>query len=78
MSECAVADGICHCSGSSEAQLTKEALYGVLEDPAQVVIGDSAEPEQSSIDYVDYCVEGDLLHWRQESDSVELVLRRIQ
>jgi hypothetical protein len=46
------------------------------EDPALVVIGDSEQPEQTSRDYVDYCVEGDLLHWRQQSDSVELVLRR--
>ena len=60
-----------HCSGSNEAQLTNVGLYGVLDqdDPAQVVIGDSEEPEQFRLDLVDYCVEGDLLHWRQELDG---------
>jgi hypothetical protein len=80
MSECAVVDGVCHCSGSNDEQLSHAGLYGVLDqrDAAQVVIGSDTDPETNgSKDYVDYCVEGDLLHWRQQADSVELVLRRV-
>jgi hypothetical protein len=80
MSECAVADGVCHCSGSNEEQLSHVGLYGVLDerDAAQVLIASDTDPEtDTSKDYADYCVEGDLLHWRQRADSVELVLRRV-
>ena len=72
MSQCSVVDGLCHCSGSTEAQLEGVGVYGVVDDPPQITIA-SDELEQPS--WVNYCVEGDLLHWRQ-SDSVELVLRR--
>ncbi|HEU4582352.1 MAG TPA: hypothetical protein VFS67_29045 [Polyangiaceae bacterium] len=80
MSECAVVDGVCHCSGSNDEQLSHVGIYGVLDqrDTAQVVIASDADPQTDEPkDYVDYCVEGDLLHWRQPADSVELVLRRV-
>jgi hypothetical protein len=75
MSQCAVADGVCHCSGSSEAQLDRVSLYGVLNE-TQVVIA-SQDLTGSEREQFDYCVEGDLLHWRQQTDGVELVLRRL-
>jgi hypothetical protein len=75
MSQCSVVSGVCHCSGSNEEQLTDVGSYGVLgdRDAAQVVLG---ADDTLAKDTVDYCVEGDLLHWRQQTDSVELVLRR--
>ncbi|HWO09464.1 MAG TPA: hypothetical protein VNN80_08290 [Polyangiaceae bacterium] len=68
---CALAGGACRCSLRREEQRDDSGVYGVLL-PATVAINGSEGQSR-----VDYCVEGDVLHWQQPESEQHLVLRRV-
>ena len=66
---CSSVAGACQCSALLERSPGMSSPYGVLDKI--VVIG--TIPAQQ---FVDYCVEGDLLHWQEQGTPQQLLLRR--
>jgi hypothetical protein len=67
---CSSAAGACQCSASSERSSDASGTYGVLDN--SFVIGSGSGDNQ----FFDYCVDGDLLYWREQGSPQRLVLRR--
>jgi hypothetical protein len=66
---CSYVEGACQCSALLERSPELSGTYGVLDNV--VVIGSS--PAQQ---FVDYCVQGELLHWQEQGTPQQLLLRR--
>jgi len=67
---CSSAAGACQCSASLERSSGMSGTYGVLDESLAISTG------SSDLQFVDYCVEGDLLHWREQGSPQRLLLRR--
>ena len=67
---CSSIAGACQCSASLERSSGMSGTYGVLDE--SFVIGSGS----GEIQFVDYCVEGDVLHWREQGSPQQLLLRR--
>jgi hypothetical protein len=65
---CASTGGVCLCSNRTTDVGHVDGVYGVI--PGQVAVGRS-----NAIIY-DYCVDGDVLLWREPGWTRHLVLRR--
>jgi hypothetical protein len=66
--QCSSVDGTCQCSVQRDEQASVSGLYGVIE--TSVVIG------AAEIVEIPYCIQGDLLHWRDAETGQHLLLRR--
>jgi hypothetical protein len=70
MTNCSSVGGVCHCSNRRESEIDTRGTYGVL--GKSVAIG----KEDDTLDFFDYCVDGNRLLWREASSKRHQVLRR--
>jgi hypothetical protein len=69
---CTAAGGACSCTLEQRAPIGSASIYGVLGTSVAL----SGRNAGEAATFIDYCVQGDVLHWNDPESGQHLVLQR--